>query len=130
MMTGRVNANRGAIIQVAIVGDNKRLKSVRAVIDTGFTGDLTLPKAIIDELGFMIRGIQEVILGDGSFQDFEMYDGSVIWDGQMRRVEVNAAETDSLIGMGLLEDYKLEIEGRLGGEVKITPLSSAPVNTV
>jgi clan AA aspartic protease len=126
MITGRVNANREAIIQVAIVGDNKRLRSVRAVIDTGFTGDFTLPKAIIDELGFTIRGIQEVILGDGSFQDFEMYDGSVIWDGQVKRIEVNTAETDSLIGMGLLEDYKLEIEGRPGGEVKITPLFAAP----
>jgi predicted aspartyl protease len=53
---------------------------------------------------------------------FEMYAGSVIWDGQVRRVEVNASETESLIGMGLLEEYKLEIEGRCGGIVKITAL--------
>jgi clan AA aspartic protease len=130
MMIGRVNANRGVIIQVAIVGSNKRLSSVRAVIDTGFTRDLTLPKSSIDQLGFAIRGVQEIILGDGSFQDFEMYDGAVIWNGQMRRVEVNAAETDSLIGMGLLEDCKLEIEARLGGEVKITPMSVVPVNLI
>ena len=122
MILGNVNANREAIIQIAIVGDNKQLKSIRAVIDTGFTGDLTLPKAIIDELNLTIQGIQEVILGDGSLQDFEMYAGSIVWDGQMRRVEINAAETDSLVGMGLLEDYKLEIEGRPGGEVKISLL--------
>jgi hypothetical protein len=48
--------------------------------------------------------------------------GSIIWNGQMRQVEINAAETDSLVGMGLLEEYKLEIEGRPGGEVRITPL--------
>jgi hypothetical protein len=53
---------------------------------------------------------------------FEMYAGSVIWDGQVRRVEVNASETESLVGMGLLEDYKLEIEGKYGGMVKITAL--------
>jgi predicted aspartyl protease len=88
MILGNVNATREAIIQVAIVGDNKRLRSVSAVIDTGFTEDLTLPKAIIDELGFTIRGIQEVILGDGSLQTFEMYGGSAIWDGQMKRVEI------------------------------------------
>ncbi|BAU12951.1 hypothetical protein LEP3755_34870 [Leptolyngbya sp. NIES-3755] len=123
MMIGRVNSNREAIIQIAIVGNNKQLRSVRAVIDTGFTGDLTLPKAIVDELEFPIRGIQEVILGDGSIQDFEMYAGSVIWDGQMRRVEINAAETDSLVGMGLLENYKLEVEGRPGGEVRVTVLT-------
>lgn len=129
MMSGRVNASREAIIQVAIVGDNKQLRSVRAVIDTGFTGDLTLPKAIIDELGLTIRGIQEVILGDGSLQEFEMCAGSVIWDGQIKRVEINAAETDSLVGMGLLEDYRLEIEGRPGGEVRITSLPRVPSYT-
>ena len=41
MILGNVTANREAVIQIAIVGDNKRLKSVKAVIDTGFTGDLT-----------------------------------------------------------------------------------------
>jgi len=122
MMLGSVNANREAIFQVAIVGDNKRLKSIKAVIDTGFTGDLTVPKAVIEELGFGLRGIQEVVLGDGSTQFFEMYVGSVIWDGQMKRVEVNAAETDALIGMGLLEDYTLEMECKPSGEVRITSL--------
>ena len=53
MILGNVTANREAVIQIAIVGDNKRLKSVKAVIDTGFTGDLTLPSAMIAELGFI-----------------------------------------------------------------------------
>lgn len=122
MILGSVNASREAIIQIAVLSDNKQIKSVRAVIDTGYTGDLMLPRAIVNELGLTIRGIQDAILGDGSFTMFEMYAGSVIWDGQARRVEVNASETESLVGMGLLEDYKLEIEGRLGGVVKIAAL--------
>jgi clan AA aspartic protease len=130
MISGYVNANREAIIQVAIVGDSKQSKSVKAIIDTGFTGDLTLPKNVIDELGFTLRGFQRVILGDGSIQYFEMFVGVVIWDGQMREVEINAAETDSLVGMGLLEDYKLEIEARPNGEVRITLLPASLSNTV
>lgn len=130
MISGYVNANREAIIQIAIVGDRKQLKSVRAIIDTGFTGDLTLPRNVIDQLGFTLRGFQRVILGDGSTQYFEMFVGVVIWDGQMREVEINAAETDSLIGMGLLEDYKLEMEGRPNGEVRITSLPASLSNTV
>ena len=130
MISGYVNANREAIIQVAIVGDSKQLKSVRAIIDTGFTGDLTLPRNIIDQLGFTLRGFQRVILGDGSLQYFEMFVGVVIWDGKMKEVEINAAETDSLIGMGLLEDYKLEMEGRSNGEVRITSLPASLSNTV
>jgi clan AA aspartic protease len=130
MMSGYVNTNREAIIQIALTGDNKRLKSVKAIIDTGFTGDLTLPRNVTDELGFTLRGFQRVILGDGSLQYFEMFVGSVIWDGQMRRVEINAAETDSLVGMGLLEDYKLEVEARPGGEVKISPLPASLLDTI
>jgi hypothetical protein len=41
-------------------------------------------------------------------------------------VEIHVAETDSLIGMGLLEDYKLEIDARPGSDVKITFL---PIRT-
>ena len=130
MISGYVNANREAIIQVAIVGDSKELKSVRAIIDAGFTGDLTLPRDVIDQLGFTLRGFQRVILGDGSLQYFEMFVGVVIWDGKMREVEINAAETNSLIGMGLLEDYKLEMEGRSNGEVRITSLPASLSNTV
>jgi clan AA aspartic protease len=129
-MSGYVNANREAIIQVAIVGASKQLKSVRAIIDTGFTGDLTLPRDVIDKLGFTLRGFQRVILGDGSVQYFEMFVGVVVWDGQMREAEINAAETGSLVGVGLLEDYKLEVEGRPNGEVRITPLPASLSNTV
>jgi len=45
----------------------------------------------------------------------KMYVGSVIWDGQMKRVEINAAETEALIRMSLLEGYKLGIECSPGG---------------
>ena len=119
MILGSVNANREAIIQIAVLNDDKQSKAIKAVIDTGYTGDLMLPRAIVDELRLTLRGIQDAVLGDGSIRIFEMYAGSVIWDGQVRRVEVNASETECLIGMGLLEDYKLEIEGRSGGMVKI-----------
>ena len=122
MILGSVNSGREAIIQIAVLSDSKQIKSVRAVIDTGYTGDLMLPRAIVNELGLDLRGIQDAILGDGSLKMFEMYAGSVVWDGQVRRVEVNASETEFLVGMGLLEGYKLEIDGRPGGMVRITAL--------
>jgi clan AA aspartic protease len=122
MILGNVNGNREAIIQIAVMSDRKKLKSVKAVIDTGYTGDLMLSRAIVDELGLSLRGLQEAVLGDGSIQMLRMYAGSVIWDGQIRRIEINASETESLVGMGLLEGYKLEMEGRYGGMVLITAL--------
>jgi clan AA aspartic protease len=123
MILCNVNINREAVIQIAVLSDSKQVQAVRAVIDTGYTGDLMLPTAIVNELGLTLRGIQDATLGDGSLTIFEMYAGSVIWDGQVRRIEVNASETEFLVGMGLLEEYKLEIEGKPGGMVRITALS-------
>jgi predicted aspartyl protease len=66
MIIGSVNTNREAVIQIAVLSDSKRIKAVRSVIDTGYTGDLMLPRAIVDELGLSLQAIQDAILGDGS----------------------------------------------------------------
>jgi predicted aspartyl protease len=50
MMQGYVNQRCEAVISVAVRGGNK-IKSVNAVIDTGFNGFLRLPISIIIELG-------------------------------------------------------------------------------
>ena len=122
MILGVVNSTREAVIQIAIVGEQKQLKSLPAIIDTGYTGDLTMPKSIILELGWLRLGVQEAILGDGSSHDFEVYAGMIIWDGNFKRVEVNASTNGSLIGIGLVEGWKLEIEAKAGGDVKLTQL--------
>jgi Fe2+ transport system protein FeoA len=46
----------------------------------------------------------------------------VIWDGQIKSIEINESETDPLVGMGLLEGYELNIQGFAGGLVTIKPL--------
>jgi predicted aspartyl protease len=50
MMQGYVNENFEAMISVSVKNGNT-LKSFDAVIDTGFTGFLSLPTAIIMQLG-------------------------------------------------------------------------------
>jgi clan AA aspartic protease len=123
MILGNVNANREAIIQLAVLGENKQKQGIRAVIDTGYTGCLTLPSAIITNLGLTWYMQQEGILGDGSLCMFNVYEASVIWDGQIRSVEINESEADPLVGMGLLEGFELKIQGISGGLVTITALS-------
>jgi predicted aspartyl protease len=71
---------------------------------------------------------QEGILGDGSLCMFNVYEALLIWDGQVRSVEINESEAAPLVGMGLLEGYELKIQGVAGGSVTITALSSAHLN--
>jgi predicted aspartyl protease len=47
MIIGNVNANREAIVQLAVLGENQQKQGIKAVIDTGYTGFLTLPSAVI-----------------------------------------------------------------------------------
>lgn len=121
-MFGRVNRSREAILKLVIVGDENLKVAVDAVIDTGFNGDLILPLETISELGLKIQGYQKAILGDGTISQFQVYAATVIWDGARRLVEVNAATSGALIGMGLLEGYKLEVDSIPNGVVTITVL--------
>ena len=53
MILGNVNNRREAIVQIAVLGDNKQVQSVKAIIDTGYTGALMLPLSIISFLGLI-----------------------------------------------------------------------------
>jgi clan AA aspartic protease len=121
-MFGQVNQNREAILKLVIIGDKNCKIAIDAVIDTGFNGDLILPPEAISELGLKLQGYQKAVLGDGTTSQFQVYAATVIWDGSRRLVEVNAATSGVLIGMGLLEGYKLEVNTIPLGIVTITNL--------
>ena len=122
MITGVVKATREAIIHLTVRGTNEQTSETEAVIDTGFTGFLTLPPSLILSLGLTWRGQAQAMLGDGSLHQFDVYGATVIWDGQVRVVETDAADTTPLIGMGLLYGYDLHIQTVEGGTVTIEAL--------
>ena len=113
MMQGYVNKNCEATILV-VVRNNTKLKSINAVIDTGFTGFLSLPNNIITELDLPWSYRDRGPLGDGSEVLFDIYDAVAIWDGKAKEIEVNSAETDPLIGMSMLRGYRLQIDKLIG----------------
>jgi len=127
MMQGYVNKNFEATILV-VVGNNAKLKSIHAVIDTGFTGFLSLPNDIINELDLPWSYRDRGTLGDGSEVLFDIYDAVAIWDGKSQEIEVNSAEIDPLIGMSMLRGYRLQVDTIEGGLVIITDLSDLVSN--
>ncbi len=124
MMQGYVNQNYEAMLSL-VVRNGDKLKSITAVIDTGFTGFLSLPIATIRELELSWSYRDRATLGDGSEVLFDIYDGMVIWGGQYREMEINAAETEPLIGMSLLRGYRLQVDTVKGGLVTISELPIA-----
>lgn len=121
MMQGYVNTVYEAVISV-VVSHNRKLKSVNAVIDTGFTGFLSLPSNVIAELELPWSYSDVATLGDGSEILVDIHRASVIWDGQFREIEINSADTDPLLGMRTLRGYRLQVDNVPGGLVTIAAL--------
>jgi clan AA aspartic protease len=118
MMQGKVNQNCEATLSIT-VRNVDIMKSIDAVIDTGFSGFLTFPPGIIAELDLAWKGRDIATLGDGTACIFEVYIASVIWDGAYRTIDINESETVALIGMRLLRGYDLKIRTIEGGLVTI-----------
>jgi clan AA aspartic protease len=110
MMQGFVNQNCEAIIRVVVGQANGPKQMIEAIIDTGFTGFLSLPSFIIASLGLPWHFRDMGTLGDGSEVIFDMYKATIIWDGKNQVIDVAASEADPLVGMSLLYGFKLQME--------------------
>ena len=119
MITGVVTAFREAIIRLQVQGELGEERQIEAVIDTGFTGMLTLPSSLIKELGLFWQRRGRALLADGSETVFDIYEATVIWDGSPRRVAVDAVDSDPLVGMSLLRGYEMTMQIVEGGRVVI-----------
>lgn len=119
MMHGVVNQNCEATVPLIVSNEKRQTRLIDAVIDTGYTGFLSLPSEIITALELPWTGIDRGTLGDGSEVTFEVYAAEVIWDGEYLDIPVNEAETDPLVGMRLLYGYDLRIRAIEGGSVTI-----------
>ena len=123
MMHGIVDRNCEATIRLVVGNTDSQRQMIDAVIDTGFTGFLTLPLSVLTHLNLKAYRREEGTLGDGSTCIFDVYRGLVIWDGELRRVDINASETSPLVGMSL-HGYRTQIDTVEGGTVTIQSLNS------
>lgn len=98
---------------------------VETVVDTGFTGHLTLPPATAEALGLPIIGSAESILADGSLVMKDVCMARVLWHDGERPVRVLAADATPLLGMALLRGSELRVECVSAGEVTVEKLEEA-----
>ncbi len=123
MMTGRITANREAVIELEVVGSNQTNGKVEAVIDTGFNGYLILPGGLVNHFRLQLAGNRRVALGDGNTVVLDGYLANVLWHDQEREILVLQAEGGPLIGMSLLYGNRVTATIVNGGDVMIDPLT-------
>ena len=112
MITGEVQA-REACIRLKIMGKRKQRQETEVVIDTGYTASLTLPPARIGSLALRWKSFGRGILADGSECLFDVYEAKDLWDGKEKRVLVDEADTDPLVGMAIIEWVRFENSGSI-----------------
>ncbi len=119
MIQGVVNSAYEAVVPLTLQGPEGQTREIEAVIDTGYNGFLTLPPALVAELGLAYRDRGRAILADGSESLFDTYDVTVLWDTHLRNTRASAADATPLVGMRLLDRHNLNIDVGNGGHVVI-----------
>ena len=119
MIAGVVSTDYEAVIRLEVQGPAGQKCAVDAIVDTGYNGFLTLPPHLIAALGLSRQGRGRATLANGSEDIFDIYDVTVLWDGQPREIETDSADTMPLVGMALLNGYDLYIQVAIGGRITI-----------
>lgn len=96
--------------------------SIEVVIDTGFTGDVTLPPAAVAAMGLAFLYNQAVTLADDSDITIGVYQAQIVWAGGEKLVLVFATGKRPLIGTGLLAGCELLVQFAERGLVTVEAL--------
>ena len=124
MICGAVNEGLEPWIELAIQDRQGGNHPVQALLDTGFNGFLTLPTAWLLDMGLECVSQVRVTLADGSEIVSDLFAAIALWDGKLVEIDIEAAETDPLVGMAMLADYDLRMRVINQGEVAISSIPS------
>ncbi len=121
MIVGIVRA-REPLIRLTIRGFRGLRQEIEAVVDSGYTGWLTLPPAVIAALNLRWRTFGRGMLADGSVSLFDVYQAKIVWDGRVRSVFVDEFDATPLVGMALLRGFEFKMLVQARGKVTIKRL--------
>ena len=108
-------------IVLQLIGDAEPF-DVEFIVDTGFDGDISLPRSIAQRVVRSSTGFREHKFADGRRERFEIFETRLLWHDSERTVELLVLEGEPLLGTELLADYLLQVEVVEGGNVLIEPL--------
>lgn len=90
---------------IFIIDKNNTPIAIKAVLDTGFNGELVLPIGFKDKCDLTYLGAVQSILGDGSVIEDATYEGKIIIGNEPYTVTLSFTDDDeALIGMALFDE--------------------------
>ena len=121
MMTGRVSRLH-ALLPVTFRLPNQPDLSIEFVVDTGYTGSLTLPLDAINALVLQFEFDLPASLADDSEVLVPVRSATILWHGTEQSVRVLAMGKRPLLGTLLLDGYELHAQFTEQGIVGIERL--------
>lgn len=121
MILGTVTSDREPVVRLRVRGPGGDEGDVDFVVDTGFTGAVVLPSAIVASLGLPWRSGGTAVLADGSTQQTDYFEAEIEWGPSWSTVLAMSVGPEALLGMRLLDGHRLIVEGTTGGSVEIVP---------
>lgn len=78
------------VLTLPFQGPEGLTREIEAVVDTGYSGFLTLPPRLVGELGLPFDYIGQAFLANDAEVEFDVHYVTVLWDGQSRNIEVES----------------------------------------
>lgn len=119
MIVGQVNEHHEPLIPLVVVDARGQQRSCDGVVDTGFNGWLSLPPALIADLGLAWLRMGSAVLADGSETLFDVYEGRIVWDGEPRTIPIDESDSEPLVGMQLMDGFELRVQAVVAGSVML-----------
>jgi clan AA aspartic protease len=122
MIRGSVNARSEAVVRIRFRGPEGAIREINAVVDSGYTGSLTLPPQVVSDLGLVRQSGGKAVLADGTVRDIDYFPAEIEWHDGWRPLLVSAVSGGPLLGMRMMSNHDLRIRVRPGGSVEIAPV--------
>ena len=97
---------------------------IEFVVDTGFEGALTLPKAAVAALGLPFHQDIDANLADDSNVSTDVHRATIVWEGLLLNVAVLAMGKRPLLGTALLKESEFFAQFKSNGIVTIKNASA------
>lgn len=122
MTCGIVNTAREPVVSLRFRGPGVAVVTVPILVDTGYSGVITLPARTIAVLGLTGHLGGSIVMADGSVRQCGRYQAELERGGGWRTVLVTEfGASEAILGLEMLDGHTLRIDATPGGIVYITP---------
>lgn len=126
MIAGHIDEDWQAVVPlIALHSDpGGAADTIDFLVDTGFTGYLSLSPAWVHQLGLSVIDIQRGMTADGHVGYFETVDVCILWHDQPRIIRAQVLD-EPLIGTRLLRSHQANLRWVAGARFELDRVSES-----